>query len=70
MNVFRARHAYPIYTLHYETHLARLLSAVQGMANMQTAGRQGRFQYINTHIAMKMGYEAADELVDGLEERR
>ncbi|MBI5031818.1 MAG: FAD-dependent oxidoreductase [Chloroflexi bacterium] len=63
MHVFRARHAYPIYTLHYEQHLAILLQAIADMVNMETAGRQGRFQYINTHIAMKMGYEAADRLI-------
>jgi len=61
-HVFRAKHAYPIYTLHYEKALAILLSAVSRSANWETAGRQGRFQYINTHVAMKMGYEAADRL--------
>ena len=67
MHVFRARHAYPIYALNYEEHLARLLRAVADMTNMETAGRQGRFAYINTHIAMQMGYEAADRLVAKLE---
>jgi protoporphyrinogen oxidase len=62
MHVFRAQHAYPIYALNYEDHLARLLKAFADMANAETAGRQGRFAYINTHIAMKMGYEAADRL--------
>lgn len=62
VHVFRARHAYPIYTLHYEDALKVLLQTVADSANFETAGRQGRFQYINTHIAMKMGYEAADRL--------
>jgi protoporphyrinogen oxidase len=68
-HVFRAEHSYPIYTLHYEKHRAKLLQAVADTANAETAGRQGRFQYINTHIAMKMGYEAADRLITKLEER-
>lgn len=63
MHVFRAQHAYPIYTLHYEKHLATVLDAISAIQNMETAGRQGRFAYINTHIAMKMGYEAADRLL-------
>jgi protoporphyrinogen oxidase len=63
MHVFRAQHAYPIYTLHYEAHLARLLEFFDDLPNMETAGRQGRFAYINTHIAMKMGYEAAERLI-------
>lgn len=66
-HVFRAKHAYPIYTLHYEKHLQVLLDAFGQMRNAETAGRQGRFQYINTHIAMKMGYQAADRLIDKME---
>jgi protoporphyrinogen oxidase len=63
MHVFRAQHAYPIYNLHYEDHLARLFNFFDDVANIETAGRQGRFAYINTHIAMKMGYEAVDRLM-------
>lgn len=61
-HIFRAEHSYPIYTLHYEKHRAKLLKTLAQTENVETAGRQGRFQYINTHIAMKMGYEAADRL--------
>lgn len=67
MHVFRAKHAYPIYTLHYEKHLAVLLDTFERLLNAETAGRQGRFQYINTHIAMKMGYQAADRLIGKIE---
>lgn len=61
--VFRARHAYPIYTLGYEEALRKVMEGLGTLENFETAGRQGRFQYINTHVAMKMGYEAADRLV-------
>ena len=61
-HVFRSRHAYPIYTLGYEKDLAILLESLGRLRNLETAGRQGRFQYVNTHVAMKMGYEAADRL--------
>src|SRR6185436_7536501 len=67
MHVFRAEHAYPIYTLHYERHRDVVLDAIGRTANMETAGRQGRFAYINTHIAIKMGYEAADRLAAKLQ---
>jgi protoporphyrinogen oxidase len=67
-HVFRARHAYPIYTLNYERHLGVLLQAVADLANLETAGRQGRFQYINTHVAMKMGHEAADRLISKMDD--
>lgn len=62
-HVFRAAHAYPIYALNYEKSLETLLNFFMNMCNAETAGRQGRFQYVNTHIAIKMGYEAADRLV-------
>lgn len=60
--VFRARHAYPMYTLGYEKALEALLNAFSRLDNAETAGRQGRFQYVNTHVAMRMGAEAAEAL--------
>jgi len=66
MVVFRAKHAHPMYTLGYEKALAALLAAFGKISNLETAGRQGRFQYVNTHVAMKMGYEAADRLLSRL----
>ncbi|HAZ07723.1 MAG TPA: hypothetical protein DCZ01_04185 [Elusimicrobia bacterium] len=66
-HVFRARHAHPMYTLGYEVALKTLLDAFAGLSNVETAGRQGRFQYVNTHVAMKMGLDAADRLDAKLE---
>jgi|CXWL01.1.fsa_nt_gi protoporphyrinogen oxidase len=60
--VFRTAHGHPMYTLGYEDALKTLLGAVEGLSNAVTAGRQGRFAYVNTHVAMKMGREAADRL--------
>jgi len=65
-HIFRARHAYPIYTLGYEEALERLLGAFEALGNAETAGRQGRFQYVNTHIAMRMGASAAEALASKL----
>ncbi|MBI4371709.1 MAG: FAD-dependent oxidoreductase [Elusimicrobia bacterium] len=65
-HVFRARHAFPMYTLGYEAALKTLLDAFSALDNAETAGRQGRFQYVNTHVAMKMGREAADRLASRL----
>ena len=61
-HVFRARHAYPVYTLGYEKVLGTLLETFAALENVETAGRQGRFQYVNTHIAMRMGASAAEAL--------
>ena len=65
-HVFRARHAHPMYTLGYEKAAAAAIGAIESLENAETAGRQGRFQYVNTHVAMKMGYEAADRLLNRL----
>jgi protoporphyrinogen oxidase len=62
VHVFRARHAHPIYALGYERALETILDAFGRLANIETAGRQGLFQYVNGHVAMKMGQEAADRL--------
>jgi len=62
--VFRAQHAHPIYTLGHEDALQSVLKGLGMLENFETAGRQGRFQYVNTHVAMKMGYEAADHLIE------
>lgn len=61
-HVFRARHGYPVYSLGYEKNLEVLLGVFEGLENARTAGRQGRFQYVNTHVAMRMGADAADGL--------
>lgn len=68
--VFRARHAYPVYSLGYEDALADLLGAFDALKNAETAGRQGRFQYVNTHVAMRMGAAAAESLARKLEAAR
>lgn len=60
--VFRTRHAQPMYLLGYEKQLEILLGAFASLENAETAGRQGRFQYVNTHVAIKMGFDAADRL--------
>lgn len=60
--VFRTRHGQPMYLLGYEDALKTLIGAIEGLENAVTAGRQGRFAYVNTHVAMKMGREAAERL--------
>jgi protoporphyrinogen oxidase len=59
-HVFQTHYGYPIYEVGYEKALKSVLSGISSKyTNLQTIGRQGKFAYINTHIAMKMGYEAA-----------
>ncbi|HEX9640168.1 MAG TPA: FAD-dependent oxidoreductase [Candidatus Krumholzibacteria bacterium] len=58
-HVFKAEHGYPIYRVGYEEHLAKTLAGIGELENVASIGRQGRFAYVNTHVAMKMGYELA-----------
>jgi len=62
-NVYRYEFGYPVYRLGYERHLNRLFEFIQNINNMETAGRQGRFQYINGHIAIQMGFKAARKMI-------
>ncbi len=61
-HTYTAEHAYPIYTVGYEAALATATAYVRQLDNVWTAGRQGQFAYVNTHVALKMGYDAAREL--------
>ncbi len=66
MNVYRYEFGYPIYKLGYEKHLNNLLDYIKTIKNFETAGRQGRFQYVNGHIAMQMGFKAAERLIKNI----
>jgi protoporphyrinogen oxidase len=66
-HVFKAEHGYPIYRVGYEQHLASVLAGIARYENLFTIGRQGRFAYVNTHVAMKMGYDLARQIAQRLE---
>ena len=61
-HVFKYEHAYPIYKFGFEKAIDKVVEGIGTYKNLETAGRQGLFKYVNTHIAMKMGYEAAESL--------
>ncbi|MFC1461594.1 FAD-dependent oxidoreductase, partial [Verrucomicrobiota bacterium] len=54
--------AYPVYLLGYRKHLDRCLNYIGSLKNARSVGRQGQFVYVNIHITMKMGCEAAREV--------
>lgn len=61
-HVFKTMYGYPIYSVGYEKALKATLDGLKTITNLHTVGRQGRFAYVNTHIAMKMGYEVARKI--------
>lgn len=62
-HVFKAPNAYPIYLLGYEKNLETIFNWIDGISNLQSIGRQGAFSYVNSHVAMKMAYNAADNII-------
>jgi len=51
--------AYPLYKLGFTRHLETLGNYLATLDNLISTGRQGNFSYVNMHLAMNMGLEAA-----------
>ncbi len=62
-HVLRTRHGYPVFDLGFEPHLESVQNFVASLENVQSVGRQGGFCYPNMHSAMRMGANAADEIL-------
>ncbi len=63
--VVRVAHGYPVYHLRYDADRRALLALVDGFENVRTAGRQGLFRYVFMDAAMRMGIEAAGQMLSG-----
>ena len=61
-HLIHAEHAYPIFTLGFDTHLKVIENYLSRFSNLRTTGRQGAFTYPNMHTAMRMGHTAATSL--------
>ena len=61
----RVAHGYPMYHLQYDVDRRRLLRLVDGFENVRSAGRQGLFRYVFMDAAMRMGIEAAEQMLAG-----
>jgi protoporphyrinogen oxidase len=62
-HVFTDEHAYPVFALGFEPHLEVVQAFLGQLANLRSTGRQGAFCYPNMHGAMRMGADAAQDLV-------
>jgi protoporphyrinogen oxidase len=63
--VRRVPKAYPVYDTEYREHLATVRRFVDGLANIQTIGRNGLHRYNNQDHAMMTGMLAVRNAVDG-----
>jgi protoporphyrinogen oxidase len=61
-HAYRYECTYPIYTKGYEKSCSILIKYFDSIPNLVSTGRQGAFLFINTHVAMKYGFRAADEI--------
>ncbi|HEX9794081.1 MAG TPA: FAD-dependent oxidoreductase [Planctomycetota bacterium] len=59
IHVFVNAHAYPMFSLGFESHLDGIRNWLGGFANLRSVGRNGGFCYPNMHGAMQMGAAAA-----------
>ena len=69
-HLIHSRHAYPIFSKGFETHLSIVNDYLAGFSNFRSTGRQGGFSYPNMHGTMKMGATAVRELFEGDQEGR
>ena len=61
----RLKQAYPIYTLGYESALARMDAWLDSIPGFLSYGRQGLFAHDNTHHALFMAYSAVECFENG-----
>lgn len=61
----RVPHGYPVYHLGYDRDRRALLAEVARFSNVRTAGRQGLFRYVFMDAAMRMGVQAAEQMLAG-----
>ena len=61
----RIVHAYPIYTLDYHKKVNKLFEVFEGLSNCIPIGRQGLYRYNNMDHSIKMGFLAAQHILNG-----
>ena len=66
----RVPHGYPVYHRGYDRDRRALLGEVERFANVRTAGRQGLFRYVFMDAAMRMGIQAAEQMLAGQRDGR
>lgn len=61
----RLKWVYPVYDLDYQENCATLLSALDGIENLYSVGRQGGFNYIGQIDCLDIGMVTAEEIANG-----
>ncbi len=58
--------AYPVYTNGYASDVRLILEALEGIVNLETVGRAGRFLYSHLHDQLRFGKDYVRRLTDSL----
>ena len=61
--VYRVRNAYPVYTGDYREAISSARRLIEGVSNLQVAGRGGMFRYNNMDHSILSGLFAARKLM-------
>lgn len=64
-HILKERFAYPVFNLSYERNVEEIKTYLKRVTNVFSTGRQGLFQYINAHVAFKMGFAVAELISSG-----
>lgn len=64
MHLLQAEHGYPVFSLGFEEPLETVRGFLAGFGNLRSTGRQGGYCYPNMHRAMRMGADAAREILE------
>jgi len=62
--IYRIKHAYPVYNLEYKSNLVRIFNYLRSFSNLITTGRQGLFHHNNLDHSILMGQAAARHVRD------
>lgn len=62
-HITRSETGYPIFNLGFEKYLDQIKTYIAQIQNLQSTGRQGAFTYPNMHTAMRMGWNAAQTII-------
>lgn len=61
--VLRVPNAYPVFDVYFKDRLKIIMDYLDRFGNLHTAGRNGRFSYLNMDRAMESGIEAAEAIL-------
>lgn len=61
--ILKEKYAYPIFDVGYEEKIERIRDYIGVFKNLYSTGRQGLFQYINSHMALKAGFSTSEYIL-------